>query len=80
MKLLDMFKDDVTKQWSLSRVSAFMVVVFNIAYCGYTVWVGDTFPDLGNNWLVLVLTLYGLNKGATVARAIKIGGNSVDMQ
>lgn len=74
-----MFKDDVTKQWSLSRISAFVTLIFNLSYSGYTVFITKNFPDLGNNWMLLVLFLYGLNKGATVARTITLGQNKIDL-
>jgi hypothetical protein len=65
MKMLDMFKDDVTKQFSFGRISAAIVLVFQIGYAGYIVFTTKTMPDLQPGWAGLILVAYGINKMAS---------------
>lgn len=76
--MIDMFKDDVTKMWSLSRASAATVLLFNFAYAAYSVYKTGLMADIGNNWLLLALALYSMNKGASTYKEVKIGGNSIN--
>lgn len=71
----DIFKDDATGQWSLSRISAVVTLAFNCAFALGSVIQTGQLPDLGNNWLILILALYGLNKAASTAKEITNGGN-----
>ena len=77
--ILDIFKDDTTKQWSLTRLSSAVVLVSNFVYAAYSVFKTGLMPDLGNNWLLLVLALYGLNKTASTVTTVKAGGNEVQL-
>ena len=75
--ILSMFKDDATGEWSLTRVSSGFVLVSNFVYAGWAVYKTGTMPDIGNNWLILVLALYGMNKTASAYKEVKIGGNTI---
>jgi hypothetical protein len=68
--IMDMFRDDATKQLSLTRVSSAVVLLFNLFYVLKVVSATGQLPDLGNNWLLLILALYGLNKGSSTVTAI----------
>jgi hypothetical protein len=61
----DMFRDDATKQLSLTRVSSAVVLGFNLLYALKVVSTTGQLPDLGNNWLILICALYGINKSAS---------------
>lgn len=63
--LRDMFKDDATGQLSLTRVSSAVVLVFNFLFAIYKIGSTGELPDLGNNWLILICALYGINKAAS---------------
>ncbi len=70
MKLLDMFKDDATKQWSFARISAALVV---FACLSYSAWVGITekkLVDIPTNWLTYAMAAYGLNKVASTLNTV----------
>jgi hypothetical protein len=60
--MFDMFKDDVTKMWSLGRVSAAIVLVLQLVYAGYMVFSAKTMPDLQVGWGGFILAAYGINK------------------
>lgn len=78
--VMNMFKDDANGHWSLTRVSSAIVLLANFVYAAWSVFKTGTMPDIGNNWLVLVLALYGMNKGASTFKEIKIGGNTINHQ
>lgn len=77
---IDIFKDDTTKMWSLSRLSAASVLVFNLIYAAYSVFKTGAMADIGNNWMLTALALYGLNKGVTTLTNIKAGANEVSVK
>ena len=80
LTFFDMFKDDATKQYSLTRVSSAIVLTFNFLYAAYSVYATGQMPDLGNNWLLLVLALYGLNKTASTVTSVTAGTNKVEIK
>ena len=63
--ILVIFKDDVTGQWSLARISGSMVLIFNLLFAAGVVCFSHKLPDLPTGWLTLILGLYGINKIAT---------------
>ncbi len=74
MKLLDMFKDDATEQWSFSRISAALVVLACLGYAGWIVAQTRTLPDIPNGWLTYVITAYGLNKASSTWQSVSAYG------
>lgn len=71
--MTDMFKDDVTKQWSLARVSAAVVLAIQLGYSGFVVVTSKTLPDLQAGWLTFLLAIYGINKAASAGISIAGG-------
>jgi len=69
--ILVIFCDDATGQWSLSRISAALVLVVNLIYAAWVVYHTRTLPDLQAGWLTLILALYGINKTVGVFSAVK---------
>ncbi|MGL4677800.1 MAG: hypothetical protein ACRCWC_00275, partial [Plesiomonas shigelloides] len=73
--MLDMFKDDATKMWSLARLSAALVLLVNFIYAAWAVFKTGAMPDIGGNWTLLLLALYGLNKAGSTITTLKAGQN-----
>lgn len=73
MRLTDMFKDDYTKQISLSRVSVAIVLGLLLTYAGYQLYMTATMPDLPEGWLAYLLGQYGVNKASSTASEWKNG-------
>lgn len=69
--LLQMFRDDVTGKWSLSRISGAVVLALNLMFAAWVVFTTSKFPDLPEGWLMLILGLYGINKIAGVLSTVK---------
>lgn len=75
MKISDMFRDDYTKQLSLSRVSVAIVLCLLLSYAGYQLYVSGVFPDLPDGWLAYLLGQYGVNKASSTINEIKANAN-----
>lgn len=75
MRMLDMFKDDATEQWSFARISAAIVVLSCIIYAGWIAWETKTLVDIPQGWLSYVLIAYGLNKASSTAKSIINNGS-----
>lgn len=73
MKFSEMFTDDATKQLSLGRVSAALILIVMLAYDGHMMAVNKQLPDIPTNWLAAMLIFYGVNKGSSTATTI-LGG------
>lgn len=52
-------------------------MLFNLIYAAFSVFKTGVMADIGNNWMLTALALYGLNKGATTLTTVKAGGNEV---
>jgi hypothetical protein len=65
------FSEDNGKA-SFSRISTFIILVFELGWITFVTLSKGTIPDLGGPALFLV-TLYGANKAATVASDIATG-------
>lgn len=76
MKLTDMFRDDYTKQISLSRVSVAIVLSLLLVYAGYQLYLTATLPDLPDGWLTYLLGQYGVNKASSTISEIKANANT----
>lgn len=76
----DIFKDDATKMWSLSRLSAASIILVNLVYAAYSVYRTGVMADIGNNWMLAALALYGLNKGAATLTNVKAGTNELSLK
>ena len=74
---MDMFKDDATQQWSLARVSAALVLLANFAYAAWSTFKTGIMPDIGGNWTLLLLALYGINKAGSTITTMKAGTGEV---
>lgn len=71
MKFTDMFRDDYTKQLSLGRVSAAIILFYLLGCTGHMMIVGKAILDIPTNWLAAMLAFYGINKAASVTTTIK---------
>lgn len=67
MKFSDMFKDDVTKQWSFARISAALAFIVCLFYTAWLAWETKKVPDFPTGWLTYVIAAYGLNKASSTA-------------
>lgn len=76
MKLTDMFRDDYTKQISLSRVSVAIVLSLLLVYAGYQLYLTATLPDLPDGWLAYLLGQYGVTKASSTISEIKANANT----
>lgn len=70
-----MFRDDYTKQLSLSRVSVAIVLCLLLSYAGYQLYFSGVFPDLPDGWLAYLLGQYGVNKASSTINEIKANAN-----
>lgn len=64
MKLID---DTLKENGKWSRSSLMILFTFwsNVIFVAFEVHKTGKFPDLPQNWLALMIFLYGINKGAT---------------
>lgn len=62
MKLVDQTLKENGK-WSISRLIIFFTFWSNIFFAGWCVWKTAVFVDLPTNWLALIVTMYGINRG-----------------
>ena len=76
MKLTDMFRDDYTKQISLSRVSVAIVLSLLLVHAGYQLYLTATLPDLPDGWLTYLLGQYGATKASSTISEIKANANT----
>jgi len=67
--ILIIFQDN--GKWSLSRISAALVLLVNLVYAAWVVYNTKALPDLQAGWLTLILALYGINKTTGVFAAVK---------
>ncbi len=67
MKITSMFKDDVTKDWSLIRVSVALILLCNLCNSIYFLIMKQASYDIPSNWVALISTLYLMSKGASTA-------------
>ena len=70
---MDMFRDDVTGQISLGRVSSALILVCLLI-------TSKTVTDIPTNWLYAMMTFYGVNKLTSTAKEIKanVGNTAVE--
>ena len=57
-----MIKDVETGKISLGRLTALVMIVFYLAYAGYVVITKQSLPDIPSNYMILIMSLYGINK------------------
>lgn len=70
MKFSQMFMDDSTKQLSLGRVGAAVILLFQLGCFGHMMATGKGLVDLPSNWMLTALALYGINKSSSTVTAI----------
>ena len=73
-RLSNMFKDDNTKQFSLGRISAAIVLIVQLGYAGYVVYTTKVLPDLQTGWGGFILGAYGINKITSAFAPTKLEG------
>lgn len=57
--------------WSMGRLTILVCFVCNLGFAAYVAWKTNLMPDLPPNWLILICTLWGINKTATAYIATK---------
>ena len=64
--------DDTLKsrgKWSVGRLTMLATFIGNLAFAAWSVYKTGAMPDLPPNWLILISTMYGLNKAGQVGMA-----------
>jgi hypothetical protein len=74
-----MFKDDITKDWSEGRILCFLCFLWNVFCSGHAMAhsTNGIQPDLQPNWLLAMLTFYGINKISSTTQAVQEAKNGV---
>jgi hypothetical protein len=65
-----MFMDDATKQLSLGRVAAALILVILLAFDGHMMVVNKVVPDIPTGWLTAMLGFYFGNKASSTVTSI----------
>lgn len=77
--MLNIFKDDVTKQLSFSRISAALAFMACLIYAGYSIYKTAIMPDIQSGWMSYILGAYGINKFSSTVKEVKnVADNTVE--